>query len=369
MEPVKQYFSEKVAAHLQPVFLRETKIPFLENRALYFVVGLKAEDNADAEDFALVEIPSAHVPRFHVLEDAGKPVVIFLDDIIRLCLPEIFKDKNVTSCFAIKISRDAELYIEDEFSGDMLEKVSKHLDKRKTGLPSRFLFDFRMPEHVLKMLMKKLDLNEDDIVPGDRYHNYNDFYSFPNPGNRLPEYEQLVPIPHPALDNASSYFDLLKIKDILVHFPYHGYDDVIRFIEEAANDPDVAGIKITLYRVASNSRVVNALLNALQNGKEVTAFVEIKARFDEQSNIRQVDELKKAGAIVYYNIPGMKVHCKICLVTRLESGAGTHYAYLSTGNFNEKTSKIYTDIGYFTANQAIGADIKKVFDTLAGSNV
>jgi polyphosphate kinase len=366
----RTYFHESVAPHLRPVYLDSTNnVPFLENRALYLTVKLVRQggdgaghSNDQKPRYALVNIPVPAVARFVSLPpDGGRHVILFVDDVIRLCLGELFPGFDIEGAFAVKLTRDAGLYIDDEYSGDLLEKIKKALRKRDQGVPSRFLFDGEISKKHLKMLQKIFLLSDSDMIRGGRYHNFNDFFAFPNPLAPSLEYE---PMPQISTSDNSSIFHAMEHHDLLLYYPYHSYRDVIRFFSEAADDPDVTGIAITLYRVARDSRIIEQLVRACRNGKRVTAFFEVKARFDEESNIRRAEELQQAGAKVLYSIPGLKVHAKLGLVTRRDGGPVTQHAYLSTGNFNEKAAEIYTDFGFFTTRKEITGEVMKVFDIL-----
>ena len=385
-EFVRTYFRQNVLSKLNPIFLSVNKeAPFLENRALYLAVRLRRKlplEKKEPEHIALLEIPSPQLPRFTLLtQGEGHHYILFLDDVIRLCLDEVFPNHEVIGAYTIKLTRDAELYIDDEFTGDLLEKVKKALSKRSQGVPSRFLYDSDMPKKMLVLLKDIFRLNEDDVVVGSRYHNFNDFFIFPNPKEPALTYEPMPPIALKEFDKGS-LFERIRQKDIIAHYPYHSYDCVIKFLQEAAGDPSVASIKITLYRVARNSQVVQQLIRAAQNGKQVTAFVEVKARFDEESNIRWAEEMEKAGARILYSMPNLKVHAKLCLVTtkaevsaleersvweREYGGIGVSdkkLAYLGTGNFNESAAKVYTDFGFFTADERLTNEVEKVFEIL-----
>lgn len=361
------YFREHVRSLVDPLFLSEDKeAPFLENKTLYLAARLRrktATDKKDSEQYVIIGIPPA-LPRFLLLpHENGHDYIMFLDDVIRACFGEVFPNHDVEASYAIKLTRDAELYIEDEFVGDLLDKVKKALGKRSQGLPSRFLYDSDMPKKMLSLLKNLFKLNDDDMVNGGRYHNFSDFFNFPNPKAPGLTYEPLPPIVRKDLME-SSLFENMRRGDLLVHYPYHSYDAVIKFLEESADDPDVLSIKITLYRVAKKSEVAQQLIRAAQNGKQVTAFVEVKARFDEESNIHWAEEMEKAGAKVLYSIPNLKVHAKLCLITRKESAVEQQYAYLGTGNFNESAAKAYTDFGFFTADERLTDEVEKVFEIL-----
>jgi polyphosphate kinase len=360
-EFVKRYFFEKVYPLLHPQTIDfGSEPPFLKNKGLYFIVTFP--DNE--EQFSLIEIPSDDLDRFVLLPraEAGHGIT-FLDDIIRFNLTTLL-GRDVKDAYAIKVSRDAELYIDDEYSGDLVEKIKASLDERNVGLPTRFLYDPRVPQKVLDELKRIFSLSKSDLVPGARYHNFNDFFSFPLPEgiDGLKEAD-LVPLAHPALESTSSILQLVQKQDVMLHFPYQKYEYVRRFIEESVEDPLVEHIKITLYRVASRSAIVQALLKALEIGKKVTAFIEVKARFDEASNLYWGEKLKEAGATVIYSYPGIKVHTKLLLVQRREEEIH-NYAYLGTGNFNEKTAKLYGDHALITADSRLTDEVAQVFKLL-----
>ncbi|MEI8135174.1 MAG: polyphosphate kinase 1 [bacterium] len=374
-EQVRRYFSEKVLPLLKPVFTAKTTIdPFINNRSLYFALSLmprgevKISEVAPKErsiEYCVLEIPSADLPRFFLLDKKGKnQYIMFLDDVIRLSLRQYFVRHEVLGAYSFKMTRDAELHIDDEFEGDLLTKIQEGLGARKKGMPSRFLYDPTMPPDMLKYFSKYFKLSDDDLIRGGRYHNFSDFMGFPNPGITGLENKPQPPLQHRDFAESRSLFPVIAQKDVLLFYPYQTYDYVLQFINQAAKDPSVIAIKITLYRVASNSKVVAALKEAAKNGKEVTAFVEIKARFDEEQNLFWAGELERSGVKVLYSFPGLKVHCKLCIVTRLERGEKMRYCYLASGNFNEKTSTIYSDIALFTADSRITKEVKEVFQIL-----
>ncbi|MEJ2542910.1 MAG: polyphosphate kinase 1 [Calditrichaceae bacterium] len=351
-------------------------LPFLQNRSLYFAVKLissdakkkKSSDSDDSKsvDYAVVEIPTQKVDRFVMLPpEKDNKYITFVDNVMRLFLSELFPGYKIDSAYSIKLTRDAEMYIDDEFSGDLLEKIKKGLAKRDTGMPSRFLYDKTMPTDFLKFLKKTLSLTKEDLVEGGKYHNFNDFFSLPNLGTPELEYEPLPPLNLEELDQSKSLFIMMSKKDLLLHYPYQTYDYVIRLLEEAAHDSKVTSISITLYRVASNSKIVEHLIKAAEAGKKVMAFVELKARFDEESNITSAAQMEQAGVKVYYSFPGLKVHSKLLLITRKMAKYEKDYAYLATGNFNEKTARIYCDMGLFTCNKKITSELRILFSYLA----
>jgi len=370
-----KYFHNEVMPYIQAGMLASSRINyFLKNKSIYFVVRLISkvaiQNNSNKKSYkykhAIFEIPTQFLSRFVVLpENKNKKYVITIDDIIRLNLSSIFPGYIVDSAYTIKLTRDAEMYIEDEFSGNLLSKIKEGILKRKTGVPSRFLYDSAMPKEMLKFLKSTFNLQNEDLVPGGRYHNFNDFFSFPSLGSNNLVYKKMLPIKSKLFEGCKTKFDLIEQQDVLLHYPYHSYDYIVQLIKEAANDSLVSSIWITLYRVASDSKIVQFLIQAAKNGKKVFVFVEIKARFDEESNIYWATELENAGIKVRYSFPGLKVHSKICLIER----ENKNIAYLSTGNFNENTAKIYTDIGYFTSKESITKELKRVFGYLAGKKV
>lgn len=372
---IKKYFKENIVVNLKPLIIRkQNNSLFLKNNEIYFAVKLhrlkKSKNNGVAKrkknKYALLEIPSDSFQRFISLSSkSGKNYIIFLDDLIKFCLPDLFPAYQVIESYSVKLTRDAELYIDDEFSGNLLEKIKKSLAKRNSGVPARFLYDLNIPRDFILSLKAVLKLSKEDLIPGGKYHNLSDFFSFPNPLSPGLEFEQMPPLRCNEFNTACSKFEVIKEKDVMINYPYQNYDYVLEFLREAAADPQVASIKITLYRVAKNSRVINSLIEAVNKGKSVTVFIEVKARFDEESNFYNAEKLEKSGVKVLYSFPGLKVHCKICLVKRIEDGIPGYYAFLSTGNFNEKTSKIYCDVGFFTSRKEITAELEKIFDYLS----
>jgi len=375
---LESFFTEKILREINSFYLdREKEAAFLHNKSIYLAVCLSLKENLSSENgeesenykYALVEIPTDRFGRFITLpEKDGKKYVIFLDDVIRLFLEKIFPGYIITSNYSVKLTRDAELYIDDEFSGNLLQKIKKGLAKRSTGVPSRFLFDKSMPKPFQKVLRAEMDLKKDDLMEGGRYHNYNDFFSFPDFGLDKLKYKPMLPAICNAIESEKNIFEAITKKDIFLSFPYQSYKYVIQFLDEAAADPDVKSIKITLYRVASDSLVLKSLVRAVKNGKDVTAFVEVKARFDEETNFSSAEYLQEAGVKVHFSFPGLKVHSKLCLVERVEENKTHYYTYLATGNFNEKTAGIYCDHALFTKYYEIGQEAQAVFDFLTTKN-
>ena len=376
-EFVHNFFNEEVFPFLSPVMVQAGDIrTFIRDRRLYLVIRMvkkskrKLEgDQAPEYHYALMKIPYAKVPRFIELpQHEGKFYIMFIDDIIRANLANIFPGYIIDSCYSIKISRDADIYLENE-KGNIVESIRKKVKKRKIGALSRFMYDRAMPDDFLSFICEAFGITRDDLVVGGRYLNLQDLAKLPNPKGK--ELEQKIPTPMrvPYLDEKGSVFRAVKKKDILLHFPYQSFDYLIRFLMEAAFDPKVDEIKITQYRVAENSAVINTLVSAAQNGKKVTVFVELKARFDEENNMSTAERMEQAGIRIIYSIPGLKVHAKVAVIIRKDPDDGNKrrdFAYLSTGNFNEKTARVYSDMALLTCNDEIITDINKVFAVLEG---
>lgn len=377
-EFVHNFFNEEVFPFLLPVMIQAGDIrTFIRDRRLYLVIRMVKKSKRMAEPdyvpdyyYALMKIPYAKVPRFIELPThEGKHYIMFIDDIIRANLSSIFPGYVVESCYSIKISRDADIYLDDEKGGNIVENIRKKVKKRKIGALSRFMYDSNMPDDFLAFICNAFGITTDDLVLGGRYNNLQDLIKLPNPRGK--ELEQQVPSPMrvPFLDEMGSVFRAVKKRDILLHFPYQSFDYLIRFLMEAAFDPKVDEIKITQYRVAENSAVINTLISAAQNGKKVTVFVELKARFDEENNMSTAERMEQAGIRIIYSIPGLKVHAKVAVILRKDTEDGCKrrdFAYLSTGNFNEKTARIYSDMALLTSNAELITDINKVFAVLEG---
>jgi polyphosphate kinase len=366
---LRQFFREQVLPHLNPqVLMDKAHAPFLKEGRAHLVAelwpGTEVTLASERPSYGLLEIPCPPLPRFVVAPGEGLNI-LFLDDVIRLCLGEVFPGYEVGSAYAVKLSRDAELYLEDEFQGDLVEKIKESLRKRETGLPARFLYDLQAPYALISFMKEHLDLEEEDLVPGGRYHNLQDLFHFPRPRQHQHLLrEPLPPLPHPALGRAPSVLRAVAEKDHILHFPYQSYESTVRFLQEASRDPKVDRIWITLYRVAEDSSVVRALMEAARRGVSVTAFVEVKARFDEAQNLKWAAEMEEAGVRTVYSKPGIKVHAKMALVSRWEGEAHRLYAYLATGNFNEKSSQLYVDHALLTADPRLTRDVERLFQFL-----
>lgn len=364
---MEKYFKSKILGYLQPVIIDgDQQELFLENRKLYFFVALKRKDDTSQNtQYAILNIPSEFLPRFIELPKLGENhYYIFLDDIVRNNVAWVFPNFEIEECYSIKINRDADLDLGDEFEGNLVEKIEKHLNKRQIGLPIRFLYDKAMPQEMRDFLQSRLTLTTVDMVSGGKYHNFFDFFQLPNPMAPLLEHKSLPSLEHTFFEQQKSIFNAIDVGDQVLHFPYHSYDYILRFFNEAAIDPYVQELRVTVYRIAANSFIANALISAAKNGKKVTVFVEVKARFDEANNLHWAAKMEKAGVNIIYSIPDLKVHAKIALATRNIEEKEETYALLSTGNFNENTAKIYADHAIMTKDPVITSDLLNVFEYL-----
>ena len=369
---VEDYFKSKMLPFVHPVLLVKDKIRvFLNNAELYLSITLQPKSSFTAKtEYAIVKIPSDYLPRFIELPSKnGRHEIIMIDDIVRNSVSWLFPGYEIEDTYSIKLTRDAELYIDDEFSGNLILKVQQSLQKRNVGPASRFIYDRSMPDNLLDFLTDTFQLEKIDLLPEGRYHNNSDFFKFPDFGIEQLKNKPLVPLKYTALEKKGvNFFSAIQERDHLLHFPYQSYESVIRFFEEAANDPDVTHIKVVQYRVAKKSRIIRALIAAAKNGKQVSVFIEVKARFDEEANIKWGEMLQNGGVTVFYSMPGIKVHSKLALVIRKEKKKNKLYAYLGTGNFNEDTAKIYSDFCLFTADERLTNEMTQVFRYLETSN-
>lgn len=359
------YFKKNIEKNLIPktVDFSEDKNIFLENGTIYFLIDFQG-----TELCGLVNIPLSKNERFVVLPAKKRDhFITFIDDILRSQIESVFPDREISGVYEIKMSRDAELYLDDEVEGILAEKIYNSLAQRSDGQPTRLLYDASMPKELVKKFRKYLGLGKIDMMPGGKYHNFNDFFSLPDPtNNKELHYQKRPPVLHKDLEASDDYFKTISTKDRLVHFPYMSFAYVENFMEQAAEDKAVTAIKISLYRVADESRLTSALLKALKNGKKVTVFIEAKARFDEENNIVWGRKFEEKGANVIYSYPRIKVHSKILLIQRTENDSNVNYAFIGTGNFNSETSKIYCDHGLFTAHHKITKELDRVFQVLEG---
>lgn len=365
---VRNYFRENILSNLVPVMLENSKpLPELKDRAIYFFVKLTRKKVKSKARYALVEIPSDSLDRFLVLPETNNlKFIILLDDIVRYCLDDVFFifEYDEIEAFSIQVTRDSELDFDRDVSDRFIDALARSLQKRKKGKPMRLLYDSDMPLEMLTYLVAQLDLTSDGLIPGNRYHNFKDFINFPTVGRPELVYPATEPLSIPELSAGKSMFAQIAERDYLINLPYQSFDYTIHLLREAAIDPKVQEINITLYRLAENSRVIHALINAAKNGKKVKVLLELKARFDEQANIYWTTRLEEEGVHVNYGILDYKVHSKICLITRTEKGKSAHYAILATGNFNEKTALTYCDHSLFTAHKGITSELVKLFDGL-----
>ncbi len=369
-EFVKNYFIKKVSPQLMTIILNDlTDFPILKDTAAYLAVKMIIIGDQIAEEkekrYALIEIPKG-IDRFVVLPEEGeKRYIIILDDLIRYCLRNIFTmfDYESISAHMIKITRDAELDMDNDLSKSFIEKISSSVEHRKLGDPVRFVYDKSIGKDTLNFLKEKMNIEDtDSVIPGGRYHNRRDYMGFPSLGRQDLMYDKIDPLPVKDFSLEGSLFEQIANKDYLQYTPYHTFSYVIKFLREAALDPKVKTIKITVYRLASNSQVAASLINAVKNGKQVTVQIELQARFDEQANIQYAEQLQAEGVKLIFGVPGLKVHSKICVIEREEEEGMKRYGFISTGNFSEATARIYTDYTLFTAHEAILKELNKVFD-------
>jgi polyphosphate kinase len=366
-EFVENYFKDYMLPFVQPVLLHQHRIrPFLNNAALYLTLWLKpAEDPNSPDEYALVKIPSDQLGRFIQLpSSSNRKDLIMIDDIVRHSVSWMFPGYAIMDTFSVKLTRDAELYIDDEFSGDLVQKIRTSLNKRLVGPAARFVYDREMPVEMLESLKEVFGLEKYDTLREGRYHNNFDFFKFPDFGLNHLKNAPMPPMAYPPLENGN-IFDQITNRDHLLYYPYQSYESVLRFFEAAAHDSKVTHIKITQYRVAKNSRILQALMEAVKSGKQVSVFIEVKARFDEESNLSWGEKLEKAGVQVHYSFPGVKVHAKLALIRRLESNnQPVLYTYLATGNFHEDTAKIYSDFGLFSRDARLTSEVARLFTYL-----
>jgi polyphosphate kinase len=365
---IKDFFENKLRSHLFPIMLNEfNSKSILRDENTYLAILLVKKDYAIKEDYALIEVPTQNLPRIIVLPDInnGEKYLILLDDIIRFFLKDIFSmfDFDCISAYTVKITRDGELDIDNDISKSFIERIENSLKQRDTGCPVRFVYDKSIPKNLLQLVEKTLNVTKTDtIVDGGRYHNFKDFMEFPNIGSSDNYYSEFKPLPHPDLIKAKRLIDIIDDKDIMLTFPYQSFHYIIDILREASIHPDVVSIKMTVYRIAPNSKVKNALINAARNGKQVTVFMELQARFDEKINIYWSERLKEEGIKIINSIPGIKVHSKLIQIKKYQKNKEKFYSFIGTGNFNESTARIYSDNILMTSNPLIGEDVNKVFD-------
>ncbi|ASI97293.1 polyphosphate kinase 1 [Vibrio rotiferianus] len=364
---ITKYFRKEVMPHITPLLIKDDidVLQFLKDEYAYITVDLR---NGDQSQYALIEIPTDHLPRFVMLpEKKGKrrKTIILLDNIIRYCLDELFKgffEYDELNGYAMKMTRDAEYDLRFEIEYSLLEQMSEGVNQRLTALPVRFVYERDMPQKMLNFLCNKLGISSyDNLIPGGRYHNFKDFIDFPNVGRDYLENKPMPPMKCADFEGYANSFEAIKTKDILLHYPYHTFDHISELVRQASFDPKVLSIKINIYRVAKDSRLMNSLIDAVHNGKGVTVVVELQARFDEEANIEWSKILTEAGVHVVFGAPGLKIHSKLLLISRREEGEIIRYAHIGTGNFHEKTARIYTDFSLLTADQEITDEVRNVF--------
>lgn len=364
---ITKYFRKEVMPHITPLLIKDDidVLQFLKDEYAYITVDLRKDDHSQ---YALLEIPTDHLPRFVMVpEQKGKrrKTIILLDNIIRYCLDELFKgffDYDELNGYAMKMTRDAEYDLRLEIEYSLLEQMSEGVNQRLTAMPVRFVYEREMPQEMLDFLCSKLQIsNYDSLIPGGRYHNFKDFIGFPNVGREYLENKPMPPMKCADFEGYANSFDAIKAKDILLYYPYHTFDHISELVRQASFDPKVLAIKINIYRVAKDSRLMNSLIDAVHNGKNVTVVVELQARFDEEANIEWSKVLTDAGVHVIFGAPGLKIHSKLLLISRREEGEIVRYAHIGTGNFHEKTARIYTDFALLTADQEITNEVRNVF--------
>lgn len=365
---LRQFFRQQLRQHITPILITpETDlVEFLKDDYTYLAVEIIKGQNIQ---YALLEIPAGKQPRFvHLPPEMPKrrKSMILLDNILRYCLDEIFKgffDYDQLNAYAMKMTRDAEYDLTTEMESSMLELMSSSLKQRLNAEPVRFVYQRNMPDEMVELLRKKLGLSSDDsVIAGGRYHNFKDFIKFPNEGNKNLLNKPLPRLRHRRFDNFRNGFDAIREKDVLLYYPYYTFEHTIELLRQASFDPNVLTIKINIYRVAKDSRIIESMIHAAHNGKKVTVVVELQARFDEEANIHWAKHLTEAGVHVIFSAPGLKIHAKLFIISRLEQGEIIRYAHIGTGNFNEKTARLYTDYSLLTANQQITNEVRRVFN-------
>jgi polyphosphate kinase len=365
---VLDYFNEEVRSNMVPLMMESIQaFPTLNDKSIYLACTLSKKDKSIPRRFALVSIPARRLPRFIILPSRqNEKHIILLEDIIRYCLPHIFSffEYDTFSSHIIKVTRDAEIDIDNDISTSLIQKIEKGLKNRKKGKPVRFIFDKDIEPSLLTYLVKRLGLTQkDNLIAGGRIHNFKDFINFPE-SVFSQKTTRKKPFVHPLLQNFTRVTDVVLKKDVLLNFPYHSFESVIDLLREAAIDPEVTHIKVTCYRLASRSKIINALTNAVRNGKDVTAVIELRARFDEENNLEWKEELEEAGVKVLIGVHNMKVHAKLCMIKKVVNKQTTHFGFVSTGNLNESTAKIYGDHCLLTSDRNIMADVNRIFHYL-----
>lgn len=364
IEFVNEFYDEYLEDAITPIMLSNDIIfPELNDLKIYFFLKLTNSKKPKNPQYALIEFPGTSYSRFLELPGVNEEkYVILLDDVIRISLPILFKSLNFDTfeAYTFKITRDAEMEIDDDMGEGIVEKVSKGIKSRRFGHPMRFVFDREMPEDMKKYLLKKLEIKiSAAIIPGGRYHNFKDFISFPTLGRKDLEYKKNIPVENHTLASANSVIKAIEKKDMFLHYPFYNFSQYVQLLREAAINPNVTSIKITIYRMAHRSKVARALIFAAKNGKRVTAVVELRARFDEEHNISWAQRMQDAGINVVFGVEGLKIHSKLTLISFKDD---KKIAAISTGNFHEGNAAVYTDFTIFTANQQIAGEVDNVFN-------
>jgi polyphosphate kinase len=366
---VQTYFEEEVRSNTIPLMIESIPtFPYLRDKSIYLGVVLSRRDGSMKRKYALIEVPSRVLGRFVLLPSPAmdEHQIILLEDIIRYNLRSIFAyfGYDTYESWVFKVTRDAEIDIDNDISTTLIQKIEKGLKNRRKGKPVRFVYDKEMDKGLLDYLIKRLNLTKKsgNLLPGGRIHNFRHFMDFPDVFSK--KGQRRKSFIHPLLQRTPRVTDVVLEKDVMLHFPYHSFNPVIDMLREAAIDPNVTTIKITCYRLASNSKIINALINAVRNGKHVTVMLELKARFDEEANLEWKERLEDEGVKVLIGIPNMKVHAKICLIKKRINNFTTHYGFVSTGNLNEKTSRVYGDHCLLTSDRHIMADVNRIFNYL-----
>jgi polyphosphate kinase len=364
---VKKFFEEEVRVNVIPMMIESIpQFPYLREKSIYLGVIMSKKESAYEQKYAVIEVPAQSVGRFVILPSKpGEHHIILLEDVLRFNLPEIFSyfGYDHFSSHVFKVTKDAEIDIDNDIATSLIQKIEKGLKNRRRGKPVRFVYDKEMDAGLLEFIIRKLNLTRrDNIIPGGRIHNFRQFIDFPDVFEN--KNHRRVPFTHPEFRNAQRVTDIILEKDVMLHFPYHSFHPLIDLLREAAIDPQVTGIKITAYRLASNSKIVNALVNAVRNGKEVVVMLELRARFDEEANLEWKRRLEDDGVKVLIGIQNMKVHAKLCIIKKRVDNRTIQYGFVSTGNLNERTAKVYGDHCLLTSNRNIMADINRIFKVL-----
>jgi polyphosphate kinase len=364
---VEKFYDDEVSPNLIPLMIEDIEeMPYLRDKSIYLGVVMRKKNTAYQQKYALIEIPAKAIGRFVLLPaKSGEKNIILLEDVIRFNLPHIFSffDYDSFSAHIFKVTKDAELDIDNDISTDIAQRIERGIKKRREGKPVRFVYDKEMDAGLLEYIMRRLNLTrKDNLIPGGRIHNFRHFMDFPDViENPAPRKGSFI---HPALDDGHRMADVLMKQDVLLSFPYHSFTSLIHLLREAAMDSDVHTIKLTAYRLASNSKIINALINAVRNGKKVTVVLELKARFDEEANLEWKKILEQEGVKVITGFPNMKIHAKVCLIKKKVGNRNFQYGFISTGNLNEKTARIYGDHCLLTSNRLIMADVNRIFNYL-----